>query len=63
MVKENTKVLIADELSAKAIEILKSNNLVADVKTGLKGEELQAIIGDYDAVSYTHLTLPTNREV
>jgi len=50
MVKENTKVLIADELSAKAIEILKSNNLVADVKTGLKGEELQAIIGDYDAL-------------
>ena len=50
MVIENTKVLIADELSAKAIEILKSNNLIADVKTGLKGEELQAIIGDYDAL-------------
>jgi len=50
MVKENVKVLIADELSAKAIEILKSNNLIADVKTGLKGEELQSIIGDYDAL-------------
>lgn len=50
MVKENIKVLIADELSAKAIEILKSNNLIADVKTGLKGEELQAIISDYDAL-------------
>jgi D-3-phosphoglycerate dehydrogenase len=44
------KILIADALSAKALEILASANLSADVKTGLKAEELQNIIGEYDAV-------------
>ena len=44
------KVLIADALSDKAVEILKSAKLTVDTKTGLKSEELQAIIGDYDAL-------------
>jgi len=44
------KILIADALSAKALEILASANLTADVKTGLKAEELQNVIGEYDAV-------------
>ena len=44
------KVLIADALSDKAVEILKSAQLTVDTKTGLKSEELQAIIGDYDAL-------------
>ena len=44
------KILIADALSDKALEILASANLSADVKTGLKAEELQNIIGAYDAV-------------
>ncbi|MCX5798506.1 MAG: phosphoglycerate dehydrogenase [Proteobacteria bacterium] len=44
------KILIADQLSDRAVEILKSNQLSVDVKTGLKNEELQAIIGDYDAL-------------
>lgn len=44
------KILIADPLSDRAVDILKSAKLGADVKTGLKGEELQAIIGDYDAL-------------
>lgn len=44
------KILIADALSDKALEILASANLSADVKTGLKAEELQNIIGEYDAV-------------
>jgi D-3-phosphoglycerate dehydrogenase len=44
------KVLIADAMSESAIGILKSNSLSVDVKTGLKAEELQAIIGDYDAL-------------
>jgi D-3-phosphoglycerate dehydrogenase len=44
------KILIADALSAKALEILASANLAADVKTGLKAEELQNVIGEYDAV-------------
>jgi len=53
------KILIADPLSDKALEILKSNNLAADVKTGLKSEELQAIIGDYDALVVRSATKAT----
>ena len=44
-----TKVLVADPLSDKGIDIL-SENAQVDVKTGLKPEELIAIIGDYDAL-------------
>lgn len=44
------KILIADALSDKALEILASANLAADVRTGLKAEELQNIIGEYDGV-------------
>ncbi|MGD0229421.1 MAG: phosphoglycerate dehydrogenase [Syntrophorhabdales bacterium] len=44
------KILIADSMSDKAVDILRSNHLDVDVKTDLKKEELQAIIGQYDAL-------------
>jgi D-3-phosphoglycerate dehydrogenase len=44
------KILIADSMSDRAVDILKSNHLDVDVKTDLKKEELQAIIGEYDAL-------------
>jgi D-3-phosphoglycerate dehydrogenase len=44
------KVLIADDLSEKAIQILKDNDISFDVRTGLKQEELKGIIKDYDAL-------------
>ena len=44
------KILIADAMSDRAVDILKSNHLDVDVKTDLKKEELQAIIGEYDAL-------------
>ena len=53
------KVLIADALSDKAVEILKSAELTVDTKTGLKGEELQAIISDYDALIVRSATKAT----
>jgi D-3-phosphoglycerate dehydrogenase / 2-oxoglutarate reductase len=53
------KILIADALSDKALEILKSNDLTADTKTGLKADELQAIIGDYDALIVRSATKAT----
>lgn len=56
------KILIADPLSEKAIDILKSNNLEADVKTGLKGEEIKEIIGEYDALIVRSATKAT-REI
>lgn len=53
------KVLIADALSDKAVEILRSAELTVDTKTGLKGEELQAIISDYDALIVRSATKAT----
>jgi D-3-phosphoglycerate dehydrogenase / 2-oxoglutarate reductase len=53
------KILIADPLSDKAIEILTSAGHTADVKTGLKGEELQGIIADYDALVVRSATKAT----
>jgi len=44
------KILIADALSDKALKVLTSANLSVDVKTGLKAEELQNVIGEYDGV-------------
>jgi D-3-phosphoglycerate dehydrogenase len=43
------KVLIADPISKTGIDILRENAEV-DVKTGLKPEEITAIIGDYEAL-------------
>ena len=42
------KVLIADNLSPRAVAIFKERGLECDVKTGLKPEELKAIIEDSD---------------
>ena len=44
------KILIADAMSDKAVDILRSNHLDVEVKTDLKKEELQDIIGGYDAL-------------
>ncbi len=41
------KVLVSDNISTKGIEILKKAGLDVDVKTGMKPEELVAVIGDY----------------
>ncbi len=44
------KILIADEISGEAMEILRANGLEADVRTGLDPEDLAAIVGGYDAL-------------
>jgi D-3-phosphoglycerate dehydrogenase len=41
------KVLVSDPIAPKGIEILKKAGLFVDVKTGMKPEELKAVIGDY----------------
>src|SRR5436305_15150699 len=41
------KVLIADDMSKKAVEILSNAGFTVDVKTGMKPEELAAVIGEY----------------
>jgi len=44
------KVLISDNISSKCVEILKAAGLEVDIKTGLKPEELKAIIGEYSGL-------------
>lgn len=53
------RVLISDKLSAAAVEIFKNNGVDADVKVGLKPEELLAIIGDYDGLAIRSATKVT----
>ena len=45
------KVLISDKLSPRAVEIFKERGVTADVKSGLKPEELLEIIGNYDGLA------------
>jgi len=40
-------VLIADDMSKRAVEILKEAGFSVDVKTGMKPEELAAVVGNY----------------
>ena len=45
------KILVSDKLANEGLEILKAvKEFQVDLKTGLKPEELKAIIKDYDAL-------------
>ena len=55
------KVLISDNISAKGIEILKKAGLDVDVKTGMKSEELMAVIGDYQGLVVRSATKVTSK--
>jgi D-3-phosphoglycerate dehydrogenase len=50
------KVLIADELSSKALDIFRSRGVEADVRTGLKKPELLRIIAGYDGLAVRSAT-------
>jgi D-3-phosphoglycerate dehydrogenase / 2-oxoglutarate reductase len=50
------KVLIADELSPKALDIFRSRGVEADVRTGLKKPELLRIIAGYDGLAVRSAT-------
>jgi len=56
------KVLIADPLADEGIDILRRHAEV-DVKTGLKAEELIAIIGDYEALIVRSQTKVTDKVI
>lgn len=53
------KVLVSDNISPNGVEILKRAGLEVDVKTGLKPEELKAIIADYHALIVRSATKAT----
>jgi len=50
------KVLIADELSPKALEVFRSRGVEADVRTGLKKAQLLEVLGAYDALAVRSAT-------
>ena len=51
------KVLVSDSLAKEGVEIFKQNpNIEVDVKTGLKPEELKAIIGNYHGLAVRSAT-------
>jgi D-3-phosphoglycerate dehydrogenase len=53
------KVLIADALSPRAVEIFAERGIETDVKVGLKPDELKAIIGEYDGLAVRSATKVT----
>ncbi|HYC12876.1 MAG TPA: hydroxyacid dehydrogenase, partial [Stellaceae bacterium] len=53
------KVLIADALSPRAVEIFKQRGIEADVKVGLAPDALKRIIGDYDGLAVRSATKVT----
>lgn len=52
------KVLIADKMSNKAVEVFKARGVDVDVITGLSKDELIKIIGDYDGLAVRSSTRP-----
>jgi D-3-phosphoglycerate dehydrogenase / 2-oxoglutarate reductase len=55
------RVLVSDELSPEAVRILRDAGLEVDVKVGLKPDELERIIGEYDALAVRSATKVTAR--
>jgi len=53
------KVLIADELSSRAVEILAARGIAADVMTGLDAAELRQRIAGYDGLAVRSATKVT----
>jgi len=56
---EPIRVLIADEMSKKAVELLSSSGFQVDVKTGLPADELAKIIGEYHGLGIRSATKVT----
>src|SRR5215471_10612435 len=53
------RILIADDMSKRAVEILQKAGFAVDVKVGLKPEELAAIIGEYHGLGVRSATKVT----
>ena len=53
------RVLIADKLSPRAVEIFRARGVEADVATGMVPEELAARIGEYDGLAVRSATRVT----
>src|SRR5580698_10613045 len=60
---EAFRVLVADAISNKGVEMLQQSGFVADVKTGLKEDQLIEIVGTYDAVLVRSQTKITRKVI
>jgi D-3-phosphoglycerate dehydrogenase len=47
---EPIRILIADDMSKRAVEILQQAGFTVDVKTGMKPDELAKVVGEYDGL-------------
>jgi len=52
----SARVLVSDDLSAEGVEIMRKAGLQVDVRTGLKPDELERIISEYDALAVRSAT-------
>lgn len=51
------RILVSDPVAADAVDVLRQSNICeVDVKTGLKPDEFNAIIGDYDGLVVRSMT-------
>ncbi len=55
------KVLISDSLSPAAVKIFEQRGINVEIKTGLKPEELEAIIGNYEGLAIRSSTKVTQK--
>jgi D-3-phosphoglycerate dehydrogenase len=55
------RVLVADDLSAEGVAILRKAGLEVDVRVGMKPDELEAAIAAYDAIAVRSATKVTAR--
>ncbi|MGC3997056.1 MAG: phosphoglycerate dehydrogenase [Anaeromyxobacter sp.] len=53
------RVLVSDDLSPEAVRILQQAGLAVDVKVGLKPDQLEAIIGEYEGLAVRSATKVT----
>jgi D-3-phosphoglycerate dehydrogenase len=53
------RVLIADDLSSRAMEIFRARGIEADLRTGLSAAELESCIADYDGLAVRSATRAT----
>jgi D-3-phosphoglycerate dehydrogenase len=54
-----SRVLIADALSPRAVQVFAERGIAADAKIGLSADELKQIIGDYDGLAVRSATKVT----
>ncbi len=55
------RVLVADDLSPEGIQIFRQAGLEVDVRIGMKPQELESVIGEYDALAVRSATKVTAR--